>query len=101
MEDRSNLNCYESEKSIKNYVGKCKSSRKKKKKDFYGKIKNVSAKTNSTPTNSTPALSRTNLLNNTAKIIVATQMFDGDQSPSIYWINITKTNMKQKTNCCK
>ena len=94
MEDKHNLKCYESEKSIKNYVGKCKSSRKNKIKYFYGKIKNVLAKNSSTPTSSNPALSKTNLLNNTAQIIVATQF-------TISWINITKTNMKQNTSCCK
>ena len=64
---KSNLKRYELQKNI--YVGKCKSSRKKKRKDFNGRIKNISAKNNTTLTNSTPALSRTNSLNNTTQII--------------------------------
>ena len=102
---RSNLKRYESEKSILNYVvnqrkkkeimwSNVKSSRKKESKDFYEKDKSVLAKNNSTPTNSTPALSRTSSLNNTTQIIVATQKFDDDQTLSISWTNITKTNMK-------
>ena len=71
-----------------------KSSRKKESKDFYEKDKSILAKNNSTPTNSTPALSRTSSLNNTTQIIVATQKFDDDQTLSISWTNITKTNMK-------
>ena len=102
---RSNLKRYESEKSILNYVvnrrkkkeimwSNVKSSRKKESKDFYEKDKNILAKNNSTPTNSTPALSRASSLNNTTQIIVTTQKFDDDQTLSISWINITKTNMK-------
>ena len=71
-----------------------KSSRKKESKDFYEKDKNILAKNNSTPTNFTPALSRASSLNNTTQIIVTTQKFDDDQTLSISWINITKTNMK-------
>ena len=72
---RSNLNRYESKKNIRNYVGKCKSSTKEKREGFHGRIKNISAKNNSTPTKSTPAFNqgklaqqqRTNSLNVLAK----------------------------------
>ena len=60
---KSNFKCYESEKNIRNYVGKCKSSRKRKRKGFYGRNKNILVENNSTPTNSTPTLFRTNLKN--------------------------------------
>ena len=36
----------ESEKNIRNYVGKCKRWREKKRKGFYGRIKNIWAKKN-------------------------------------------------------
>ena len=69
---------------------------KRRDKGFYGRSKNISAKNNSTPTNSTPpALFRTSSLNNTLHIIVATKTFVDDQTPSISWLYITKTNMKQ------
>ena len=42
---RSNLKHYQSDKSIKNYVGKCKSSRQKKRKGLYRKNKNILAET--------------------------------------------------------
>ena len=48
---------YESEKSNRNYVGKCKNSRKEKRKSSYGNSKNISAKNNFTPNNSTVASS--------------------------------------------
>ena len=49
-------------------MNKCKSSRRRKRKGSYGRIKNISAKNNSAPTSSTPALSRKSSLNNTAQI---------------------------------
>ena len=65
---RSNFKCYESEKNIGNYVGKYKSLRKKRWKSFYGRIKNILAKSKSTPTISTSALSRTSTLKNVTPI---------------------------------
>ena len=53
----------------------------------------ISAKNNSTPAQSTPALSRTGSLNNTKQIIVATQTFYDDQTPSVSWL-ILQTNVK-------
>ena len=61
---------------------------------MWSNVESILSKNNSTPTNSTPALSRTSWLNNTTQIIVATQKFDDDQTLSISWTNITKTNMK-------
>ena len=45
MEDKSNLKHYESEKNISNYLGKCKSLAKKKRKGFYGEVKTLQLKT--------------------------------------------------------
>ena len=50
----------------------------------------ISAQNNSTPAMSTPALSRTGSLNNIKQIIVATQTFDDDQTPSVSWIILQK-----------
>ena len=52
----------------RDYVGKCKNLRKKKRKGFYGNSTNISAKSNFTPTNSTAVLSKTSSVqpNNTA-----------------------------------
>ena len=54
-------------------------------------------KSNCKTTNFTPVSSKTSQLNSTTKALEATQTFDDDQTPSISWINITKTNMKQNT----
>ena len=62
---------------------KARKKKEKKRKGFYGRSKNISGKTNSTPVNSIPALSRRSSLNNTSQIIVATQTFDDNQTPSI------------------
>ena len=64
---RIDLKHYELEKNIWNYVGKYKTTRKKKRRDFYGRTKNILAKNNSTPADSTLAFSKTSLLNNTTK----------------------------------
>ena len=51
-------------------------------------VKSISSKINSARINSTPpALSRTSSLNNTTNIIMATKMFDEDQTSSIFWMN--------------
>ena len=76
---------------------KVKAQEKKKRKRFYWRSKNISAKNNPAPTKSTPALFRTSLLNNTTQIIIAMQMLDDDQTRSNSWITIAKTNMKQST----
>ena len=87
-------------------MGNCKISTKKKKKKkekktLYGTSKNISVRNKSTPTNSSPALlsgtSSLNNMNTTQQmeiIVVAKQTFDDDQTLSISWINITKTNIK-------
>ena len=49
---------------------KKKKNRKNKRKGVYEKIKNISAKNNSTPNNSTAALFRISSLSNTIQIIV-------------------------------
>lgn len=53
--NRSNLKRFESEKKIRYYVDKYKIARKNKRKSFYGRSKNISVKSNSSPTNSTPS----------------------------------------------
>ena len=45
---------------------------KKKRNNFYERIKSISATNNSTPTNSAPALSKTSSLSNTVHMIVGT-----------------------------
>ena len=76
---------------------KVKAQEKKKRKRFYWRSKNISAKNSAAPTKSTPALFRTSLLNNTTQIIIAMQMLDDNQTRSNSWITIAKTNMKQNT----
>ena len=72
------------------YMGKCKNSRKKKRKDFYGNSKNIFAKSIFITANSTPTSSKTQFvlqassvqLSDTTKTnIEATQTFDDDQTP--------------------
>ena len=91
---RIKVHCYESERNVRNYVGKCKSKWKKKGKGFYERYKNISAKNNFTPTSHTPALSRISSLNNTTQTVLATQTFDDDQTLPTFWINVARTNMK-------
>ena len=65
---------------------------------FNRRIKNISSKSNSTFTNSTPALIQNKFAQqHNTNNIAAIQMFDQDQPSSIFWINITKTNMKYNT----
>ena len=45
MEDKKQLKVFESEKNIRNYVGKCKSLRKKKENNFMEKVKKNQLKT--------------------------------------------------------
>ena len=52
------------------------------------------AKKNCTTSNFTPDLSRKSSLNNTTQTLEATQTFDDDQTQSMSWINISKTNTK-------
>ena len=82
---RSKLKYYQSGKSIRNYMGKYKSSRQKKRKGFYRKKENILANSKITLTNSMSVLYRTSSLNSTTQIIVATQTFDDNQTPSISW----------------
>ena len=92
----SNLNkaLWIREKKKRNYIIKSKSWWKNKRKGFSGRSKNIRAKKNCTTTNFTPALSRTSSLNNTTQTLEATQTFDDDQTPSMSWVNITKTSME-------
>lgn len=69
---RSNFKGYESEKNSSNYEGNKKVRDKKKRNNFYERIKSISATNNSTPTNSAPALSKTSSLSNTVHMIVGT-----------------------------
>lgn len=90
---RRNLNHYESEKNIRNYVSKCKISRKKDRKDFNGRSKNVLVKNKSSPTNSTPGSVRiSSAQQHPQKCLVASDTFDDNQASSAILINIEKTN---------
>ena len=71
-------------------MGKCKNSRKKKRKDFYGNSKNTFAKSIFITANSTLTSSKTQFVLQTSSVqlsdttktnIEATQTFDGDQTP--------------------
>ena len=89
---RRNLNHYESEKNIRNYVSKCKISRKKDRKDFHGRSKNE-AKNKSSPTSSTPGSVRiSSTQQHPQKCLVASDTFDDNQASSAILINIEKTN---------
>lgn len=89
---RRNLNHYESEKNIRNYVSKCKISRKKDRKDFNGRSKNE-AKNKSSPTSSTPGSVRiSSTQQHPQKCLVASDTFDDNQASSAILINIEKTN---------
>ena len=62
-------------------------------KAYHGKYKNVSAK-KCTTVNSNPASSRKSSLKNITPIIVATPVFDNNQTSSISCISITESNKK-------
>ena len=100
---RRNLNHYvKIEKNIRNYVSKCKISRKKNRKDFYGRSKNVLAKNKSSPTNSTPGSLRiSSAQQHPQKCLVASETFDDNQASSAILINIEKTNDWAPWSCSK
>ena len=91
-----NLKRYEADESKRNYVGKCISLRKQKRKDIYENSENISAKNNFPPTNSTSPSTKISWivqLNNTTKTdIVTTQTFNHNQTPSTSWIGTTQSN---------
>ena len=59
--------------------------KKRKENAFMGEVKTFQPKTTvATPTSSTPDLSRTVWLNKNTKVIVATQAFVEDQTPSLF-----------------
>ena len=67
---------------------------RRRKKGFYERYKNISAKNNFTPTNHAPALFKIISLNNTTQTVLATQTFDDNQTLPTFWINAARTNMK-------